>query len=31
MYRGVWKLSLLMRFGVPSVSEAETAPAETVR
>jgi hypothetical protein len=28
MYRGVWKLSLLIRFGIPNVSEAESTPAE---
>lgn len=26
MYRGIWKLHLLMRFGVPPVSEGSTAP-----
>jgi GT2 family glycosyltransferase len=29
MYRGVWKLSLLIRFGIPVVSEADTDPVET--
>jgi glycosyltransferase involved in cell wall biosynthesis len=28
MYRGVWKLSVLTRFGVPRVSEAESIPLE---
>jgi glycosyltransferase involved in cell wall biosynthesis len=29
MYRGIWKLHLLRRFGVPSVSEDEPAPIES--
>jgi Glycosyl transferase family 2 len=28
MYRGVWKLSVLARFGVPKISEAESTPLE---
>jgi GT2 family glycosyltransferase len=31
MYRGIWKLSLLIRFGIPSVSEAEAQPGDTAR
>ena len=29
MYRGIWKLHLLMRFGVPPVSEEGPTPLET--
>jgi len=29
MYRGVWKVSLLVRFGIPTVSEAESGRVET--
>lgn len=29
MYRGIWKLHLLRRFGIPSVSEDGPAPVET--
>jgi glycosyltransferase involved in cell wall biosynthesis len=31
MYRGIWKLHLLMRFGVPAVSENEAGAAELER
>jgi GT2 family glycosyltransferase len=31
MYRGIWKISLLVRFGLPVVSESETGPVETRR
>jgi GT2 family glycosyltransferase len=31
MYRGVWKLHLLMRFGIPPVSENPAAPAGSDR
>jgi GT2 family glycosyltransferase len=28
MYRGIWKVHLLLRFGVPAVSEEQSAPVE---
>jgi GT2 family glycosyltransferase len=28
MYRGIWKLTLLFRFGIPPVSETDRAPVE---